>query len=99
MEQSFCIHCMNPVSGDVCGVCGKNVNEYKPSPHHLQAGTILNGKYLVGAVLGEGGFGITYIGRDINLDIKVAIKEYFPSGIFNRYFDVSNDLQTFPVQK
>ena len=84
MDQKFCAHCMNSTSEDICSVCGKNINEYQVAPHHLQPGTILGGKYLVGAVLGEGGFGITYIGREINLDIKVAIKEYFPSGVVNR---------------
>ena len=84
MDQKFCAHCMSSTSEDICSVCGKNINEYQAAPHHLQPGTILGGKYLVGAVLGEGGFGITYIGREINLDIKVAIKEYFPSGVVNR---------------
>lgn len=84
MERGYCVHCMNPMDGDRCNVCGKSAAEYRPAPHHLQAGTMLNGKYLVGAVLGEGGFGITYIGRDTNLDIKVAIKEYYPSGSVSR---------------
>lgn len=84
MEQNFCVYCMNSSSDDICSQCGKSASQYNAAPHHLQPGTILGGKYVVGAVLGEGGFGITYIGRDINLDIKVAIKEYFPSGVVNR---------------
>ena len=84
MEQNFCVYCMNSTSDDICNQCGKSASQYNAAPHHLQPGTILGGKYVVGAVLGEGGFGITYIGRDINLDIKVAIKEYFPSGVVNR---------------
>ena len=67
-----------------CSVCGFDLEEYKMAPHLLRPETILNGKYLVGRVLGEGGFGITYIGWDLNLEIKIAIKEYYPSGFVTR---------------
>ena len=45
---------------------------------------MLNRRYYVGKALGEGGFGITYIGWDMFLHIPVAIKEYFPSGVVIR---------------
>ena len=44
----------------------------------LEINTILAGKYMVLAVLGEGGFGITYLCQDLNVNVKVAIKEFFP---------------------
>ena len=43
----------------------------------LPSGFVL-GKYSVGEVIGEGGFGVTYKGKQQRLDRQVAIKEYFP---------------------
>ncbi|MCD8218641.1 MAG: protein kinase [Clostridiales bacterium] len=75
----FCPYCMSHVEpGEACTVCGLTQGVYQPAPHHLPPGTILSGRYLLGRVLGEGGFGITYIGRDLRLEMKVAVKEYFP---------------------
>ncbi|MBP3621682.1 MAG: serine/threonine protein kinase [Lachnospiraceae bacterium] len=50
----------------------------------LPEGLLLNKTYSVGACLGEGGFGITYLGFDVNLEKKVAIKEFFLSGYCDR---------------
>ncbi len=95
MGSEYCLYCMNHSSDDLCTACNKRASDYNAAPHHLKSGTVLCGKYLVGAVLGEGGFGITYIGRDINLDIKVAIKEYFPTGVVNRNVDSSNEVSVY----
>ena len=84
-EIFFCPGCMTktaPVDGK-CPVCGCNVN-MENAPHQLPVNTILYGRYIVGRVLGAGGFGITYIGYDLKLDGRVAIKEYYPSGAANR---------------
>ena len=40
-------------------------------------------------VLGHGGFGMTYLGWNVALDIPVAIKEYLPSGLATREQDLS----------
>ena len=93
-EMFFCPNCMAktaPVNGK-CPVCGSDVN-IQNAPHQLPVNCILNGRYLVGKVLGAGGFGITYIGYDLKLDSKVAIKEYYPSGAANR----SSSLTVFPT--
>ena len=50
----------------------------------LRKGTRLIGRYPVEGVLGQGGFGITYLGMDELHKKKVAIKEFFPQGIVTR---------------
>lgn len=46
--------------------------------------TLQSGKYRIERVLGQGGFGITYLATDIALDRKVAIKEFFPKDYCGR---------------
>ena len=75
---------MEPFQGYPCPGCGFDPKNVKGAEYALPLETILAGKYLVGRVLGQGGFGITYIGWDIALERKVAIKEYFPSGQVSR---------------
>ncbi len=43
----------------------------------LPAGYVIN-EYRVESVLGVGGFGVTYLATDVNLNLKVALKEYLP---------------------
>ena len=88
----YCPYCVSKIeSGNSCPYCNYALI-YQRKPHHLKPGTILNGKYLVGRVLGEGGFGITYIGRDLTLDLRVAIKEYYPKRVVGRTTASSNRL-------
>lgn len=90
MEKRFCPYCMTAVEeGESCPTCGLTAGAYTPSPHHIPPGTVLMDRYLVGRVLGEGGFGITYIGCDLRLELKVAIKEYFPTDKVTRHAGAS----------
>ncbi len=81
----YCKYCMSEMDDDsrFCARCGRDQSRAEPI-HHLKAGSSLIGRYIVGSSLGEGGFGITYIGRDNLYDTKVAIKEYYPAGYANR---------------
>ena len=80
MEIHRCMKCMHDLSGGitVCPECGRAYGRANAESFALKPGTILDGKYLVGEMLGQGGFGITYIGFDLLLEQKVAIKEYYP---------------------
>lgn len=84
MELSKCLGCMEDLQGYPCPHCGYDPVKEKRPEYALPQETILAGKYLVGRVLGQGGFGITYIGWDLALERKVAIKEYYPSGQVSR---------------
>lgn len=57
----------------------------KRSTYSLPVGsTLMQGKYRIVAVLGQGGFGITYKGEHTMLGTTVAIKEFFMKGACER---------------
>ena len=98
--MNYCPFCMNELTQQdkVCPVCGRDPADYRPLPHTLGVGAVLNNRYLVGGVLGEGGFGITYIGVDTLLQVRVAIKEFFPNGMVSRNNTVSNAVQSISTE-
>ena len=81
----WCYSCMRKTESEngYCPLCGKPFEKPVPT-EHLLPGTMLNDKIIVGYAIGQGGFGITYIGYDTVLDMRVAIKEYFPTGFASR---------------
>src|SRR5215204_6557244 len=73
----------NPATATVCRACGTALagNLAGGYSSALRSGTQLQGgQYAVGKVLGQGGFGITYLGSDAAQRRPVAIKEFFPFG-------------------
>ena len=75
----------NPEAKGPCPYCGFDLEENRDKfPVALRAGTILNNRYIVGRVLGQGGFGITYVAYDTKLAAKVAVKEYMPGELATR---------------
>ena len=85
--QHLCYNCFQERETEEgpCPYCGFDLAENeKKFPVALRAGTVLNGRYIVGRVLGQGGFGITYLALDTQLNAKVAIKEFMPGEIATR---------------
>lgn len=56
--------------------------------------TLYNGRYIIESCIGSGGFGITYLAIDNNLQREVVIKEYFPQYMARRDVTVSNQVLT-----
>ena len=68
--------------------------------HCLRKGTRLIGRYTIEGVLGQGGFGITYLGMDELHEKPVAIKEFFPQGIVTRNIEYQDTVTvTFVGEK
>ena len=87
LPAHLCYNCFQEreTSEGPCPYCGFDLAENeKKFPVALRAGTVLNGRYIVGRVLGQGGFGITYLALDTQLNAKVAIKEFMPGEIATR---------------
>lgn len=77
-EQTPCPHC----GGD-----DRTLGVQSPA---LPPRTVLDGRYVLGKTLGQGGFGITYRAYDLRMNNTVAVKEYFPSSIVGRDSTVTN---------
>lgn len=81
-----CPSCFRGYDADygICPHCGFSVEGQQTENYCLLMGTEIADRYIIGGMLGLGGFGITYRAWDKKLETVVAIKEYFPSGMVNR---------------
>ena len=86
MAKRLCMGCMREYGQeyDICPFCGYQADTQAKQAYYLTPGYILHKRYIVGRVLGAGGFGVTYIGWDFLIKRKVAIKEYLPSDLATR---------------
>lgn len=85
MAGSFCPYCFEPKNGTpTCPCCGHTEGEPVSGVYYLPVGSVVGRKLRIGMVLGQGGFGITYLAYDMETRQKVAVKEYFPRGYADR---------------
>ncbi len=86
----YCAGCMSKVSdAGRCTNAGCRWDERAAveTQEHLPRHYILLDRYYIGRVLGQGGFGVTYIAQDLKLDRTVAIKEFLPKDQCSRRTD------------
>ena len=65
----------------ICPYCGYIVGTHAEEAIHMEPGTILHDRYIIGKVLGFGGFGVTYMGRQTRA--KSRHKRISPRRIFD----------------
>lgn len=97
--DNLCISCFRDTHGEeVCMYCGEIQKKIPKEIFHLYPHTLLKNRYVIGKVLGFGGFGITYKAWDLQLNTIVAIKEFFPAGLANRVPGTSEIIR-YPGEK
>ena len=87
------MHLIQP--GKPCPNCKRDPETYRPESRQLPPGTLLQERYILGRALGAGGFGITYLGWDLKLERRVAVKEYFPTAFLKRETSVTLDVTCY----
>lgn len=80
--HSICLNCFATLDPrtNVCPRCGMSAVGEVSATGALPLRSLLAGRYLIGAPLGRGGFGITYKAFDIFTCTVVAVKEFLPKG-------------------
>lgn len=83
-NKQLCENCFSETTIEPCPHCGFIKSAYRHDPITLAIGSVLNQRYMIGGVIGKGGFGITYLAYDLKLDARLAVKEYYPMGLAMR---------------
>ena len=84
-----CAECFKEIADKnaKCTHCGFDNSKIKAVLGAIKSGRLIDERYYIGSVLGQGGFGITYKGLDIDLERVLAIKEYYPKNSVQRSDD------------
>ena len=80
LKYDNCPNCFEPLMGQHrCHKCGFVIDNLRMNENIIHPFHVLGDNYLLGRVLGQGGFGITYLAKDMRRNKLCAIKEYMPS--------------------
>ncbi len=90
----LCPNCFEPIdsSNNICKHCNYVLTKKSKNIYALPPMTVIAQRYILGRVLGSGGFGITYIAKDLLNEKIYAVKEYLP---FNWIY--RNDTEICPT--
>lgn len=94
MAKKICGNCFSEIRGHKCRSCGHDERLAAKEYDALPVGTVIGSGYVIGKVIGRGGFGIIYIAYDPLNDRTCAVKEYFPDGIAVR---MENNIHVEPM--
>lgn len=87
-RKRYCMGCLSPMEGDgdVCSICSHDNSIGNPRGT-LPAGTVLEGKYLVGEARAQNDLTIVYIGLDLTRGRRVYLEEFMPRAYADRSGD------------
>ena len=81
---------------DCCPFCHYRYNDLPDDNASLRQMTVLNHRYIIGRVLGVGGFGVTYLALNNETGEKCAVKEFMPSELGTEWETCIRAVRTTP---
>lgn len=87
MARKICGNCFGEIKRHKCRSCGQSEHLITRDFDALPVGTVVGSGYVIGKVIGRGGFGIIYLAYDPLNERTAAIKEYFPNSVAVRAED------------
>ncbi|MBR5246495.1 MAG: PASTA domain-containing protein [Clostridia bacterium] len=85
--DNLCMNCMSDLNGEMqCSNCGYNVDSPQFSPN-LPLKTVIGNKYIIGCVISSNSEGSLYMSYDMEREIAVLIREFYPERFCERQED------------